>query len=647
MPGVPRELAEHKLRVDSKARSVKESLRRFSSEKRKAIGQEIARLLAAGLIRKIFHSEWLANPVMVPKKDKSWRTCVDLRHINKVCPKDHFPLPRIDQIVDSTSGCERLCFLDAYSGYHQIRLYERDEILTAFITPFGCFCYITMPFGLKNAGATYQRMMQNCLIWQIGRNAEVYVDDIVVKSAEGSSLMADLAETFQSLRSYSIKLNPQKCVFGVPAGKLLGFMVSQRKIEANPEKIAAIQGMKPPQKLRDVQKLSGCLATLSRFVSRLGEKVLPLYQLRKKSPDFKWTEAAQAAFEELKKQLSTRPVLAAPREREPLMLYIAATSHVVSVAIVVEREEEGKAQKIQRHVYFISEVLTPSKQRYPHYQKLAMGIHLASQKLAHYFQDHSITVVSEAPLAEIMNNRYATGRIAKWGLDLLPYDIHYHPKKTIKSQDLVDFLAEWTKAQNVQEPIPEHWTMFFDGSKMLNGEGAGVVLVSPRKDKMRYVLQIHFSATNNEAKYEALLYGLRMAISLGIRRLMIVGDSDLVINQVMKEWDIRSPAMTTYCVAIRKLEKFFDGLQLHHIPRIQNQAADDLAKLGSTRSQILYGVYLEHLHSPTVKEDPFSEVDPDMLLDKNIPLKEDISAVVDMVFDIEVTQPEWTLPILT
>src|SRR3954469_10125616 len=123
MPGVPRELAEHKLRVDLKARPVKESLRRFSSKKRKAIGQEVARLLAIGFIREIFHSEWLENLLMVLKKDKTWRTYVDFRHINKVCPKYHFPLPRIDQIVDSTSGYERLCFLDAYSGYHQIRLY--------------------------------------------------------------------------------------------------------------------------------------------------------------------------------------------------------------------------------------------------------------------------------------------------------------------------------------------------------------------------------------------------------------------------------------------------------------------------------------------------------------------------------------------
>ena len=135
-----------------------------------------------------------------------------------------------------------------------------------------------------------------------------------------------------------------------------------------------------------------------------------------------------------------------------------------------------------------------------------------------------------------------------------------------------------------------------------------------------------------------------MAISLGIRRLMIFGDFDLVINQVMKEWDIRSPAMTTYCVAVRKLEKKFDGLELHHIPRAQNQAADGLAKLGSTRGQIPSGVYLEHLHAPTMKEDPYLEADPSMLPDENIPDKEDIPAVVDLVFDIEVVPPSGPCP---
>ena len=129
---------------------------------------------------------------MVPNKDKSLLMCIDFKHINRACPKDHFPLPRIDQIVDSTAGCECLSFLDAYSGYHQIHLYGPDEITTTFITPFGCFCYVTMPFGLKNAGATFMRMIQKCLLTQISRNVEAYMDDIVVKSRKGFDLLTNL-----------------------------------------------------------------------------------------------------------------------------------------------------------------------------------------------------------------------------------------------------------------------------------------------------------------------------------------------------------------------------------------------------------------------------------------------------------------------
>src|SRR3954469_2644332 len=186
-----------------------------------------------------------------------------------------------------------------------------------------------MPFGLKNAGATYQRMMQNCLIWQIGRNAEVYVNDIVVKSAEGSSLLADLAKTFQSLRTYDIKLNPEKCVFGVLAGKLLGFIVSSRGIEANPAKIRPLSQLDIPTDLKQIQKLTECVAALSRFISRLREKALPLYLLLRRTEHFKWTEAATAGLDEIKARLATNPVQAAPNIGEPMLLYIAATHQVV------------------------------------------------------------------------------------------------------------------------------------------------------------------------------------------------------------------------------------------------------------------------------------------------------------------------------
>ena len=255
--------------------------------------------------------------------------CIDFTGLNKACPKDPFALPRIDQFIDSTAGSEMLCFLDAYSGYHQIKMKESDQIKTSFTTPYGNYCYVTMPFGLKNAGATYQRCMQSCLDKQISRNVHVYVDDIAVMSKKRGDLIADLTETFANLRKYKMKLNPTKCVFGVPTGKLLGFIVSERGIKVNPEKITAIQNIQRPTCLRDIQRLMGSATAVSRFISRLGDKALPLYKLLKKSDKFNWTEEAEAALAKLKDTLTHAPVLAAPREKEPLLLYVAATGLVM------------------------------------------------------------------------------------------------------------------------------------------------------------------------------------------------------------------------------------------------------------------------------------------------------------------------------
>ena len=160
MSGIPWEVAEHALCLVPGSKPAKQRLRRFDDERRRAIGEEIAKLLAVGFVKEVYHSKWLTNPVLVKKKTRKWRMCVDYTGLDKAFPKDHFPLPCIDQIVDSTLGYEILSFLDAYSGYHQIAMKESDQVMTSFITPYGSYCYITMPFGLKNAGATYQRCMQ-------------------------------------------------------------------------------------------------------------------------------------------------------------------------------------------------------------------------------------------------------------------------------------------------------------------------------------------------------------------------------------------------------------------------------------------------------------------------------------------------------
>jgi hypothetical protein len=362
MTGVPRELAEHALQIIPGSNPVRQAVRRFGDEKHRAIAKEISKLLKVGFIKEVIHTKWVANPVLVPKKNtKVLRMCVDYTGLNKACPKNPFPLPRIDQVIDSTAGSELLCFLDAYSGYHQIKMKESDQLATSFVTPYGTYCYVTMPFGLKNAGAIYQRTMQKCLADQIGRNIYAYVDNITVMSKKQDDLIADLQETFNNLRKYNMMLNPMKCVFGVPAGQLLGFIVSHRGIEVNPKKIKAILKISRPNDLKDVQRLTSCVAAVSRFISRLGEKALPLYKLMKKSYEFVWTDEADAALKDQKRVLSTAPVLAAPEDQKPMLLYMAATNRVVSIIIVVECKEEAHEYGIQRPVYYVSEVLTESK----------------------------------------------------------------------------------------------------------------------------------------------------------------------------------------------------------------------------------------------------------------------------------------------
>jgi hypothetical protein len=200
-----------------------------------------------------------------------------------------------------------------------------------------------------------------CFADQLHRNIEAYLDDVVIKTRNPDGLISDLEETFSSLRRFRWKLNPTKCVFGVPSGKLLGFIVSNQGIEAYPVKISAITDMGAPATFTDVQKLTGCMAALNKFISRLEERGLPFFKLLKHQDKFQWTEEAKRALQDLKHHLQSPPVLTAPLPGEDLLLYIVATTHVVSSAIVVERSEEGHAFGVQRPVYFIGEVLSESK----------------------------------------------------------------------------------------------------------------------------------------------------------------------------------------------------------------------------------------------------------------------------------------------
>jgi BMFP domain-containing protein YqiC len=205
MPGIDPSVIVHRLNVNPGSRPIRQRRRTFAPERNQAIAEEASKLLAARFIREVDYPEWLANVVLVKKSNNKWRMCVDFTDLNKACPKDSFPLPRIDLLVDSTFGHQLLSFMDAFSGYNQIQMAEVDQEKTSFITDRGLYCYKVMPFGLKNTGASYQRLVNRMFEKQMGRNVEVYVDDMLVKSVKALDHVSDLKETFDTIRRYAMR----------------------------------------------------------------------------------------------------------------------------------------------------------------------------------------------------------------------------------------------------------------------------------------------------------------------------------------------------------------------------------------------------------------------------------------------------------
>ncbi|GJZ52946.1 reverse transcriptase domain-containing protein [Tanacetum coccineum] len=327
--------------------------------------------------------------------------CIDFKNLNSSCPKDYYPLPEIDSKIEAVMGYSLKCFLDAYKGYHQVQMSEEDEEKTAIYTDQGTFCYKKMSFGLKNAGAIYQRLVDEAFDKQIRWNLEVYVDDMVIKSKAEKDMLADIAETFDNLRRINMKLNPKKCSFGVEEGKFLGYMVTSEGIRANPAKTRDIAEITSPRMWGEMQSLAGKLAALNRFLARSAEKSLPFFETLKNitkenKEDYRWTEGAEKAFQELKKTILNLPTLTIP---------------------IPEENFPSRRRKELRPI-----------------GKVSTGAQKCIKKVEKIFRGPSNYGHHEQPIKQILGRAETSGRLAQYAVELGAYKITYEPRNSIKGQ---------------------------------------------------------------------------------------------------------------------------------------------------------------------------------------------------------------------
>ncbi|GJZ49367.1 reverse transcriptase domain-containing protein [Tanacetum coccineum] len=377
---------------------------------------------------------------------------------------------------------------------------------------------------LKNAGATYQRLVDKAFQRQIGRNLEVYVDDLVIKSHTEEEIIRDIEETFKTLRQINMKLNPKKCSFGMYEGMFLGYKVNADRLKVCPDKADVVLSLPSPRCLKDVQKLNGKLASLNRFLSKLAKKSLPFFKTLKKctkKSDFQWTQEAEAAFKQMKKVIAELPMLTAPKEREELIIYLAAAKEAISAVLMTKRE--GKQIPCKQAA---KKILPGTRNRCNHESADKTTI----VKLRYQWEDAKVEEESpDEPMTE-------------------------------------------------PEEIPEPWTLFTDESSCIDGSGAGLILTNPEGVEFTYAMRFTFEATNNEAEYEALIAGLRIAEQIGL-------------------------GMIQYLNKVKTLARSFREFSIKQVPRSENKKADALSKIASTSfTHLSKRVLVDELKEKSINE---------------------------------------------
>ena len=429
-----------------------------------------------------------------------------------------------------------------------------------------------MPFGLKNTGATYQRLVTKMFRPLLGSTMEAYIDDMLVKSKQRPNHATHLQQTFDILRKYGMTLNPSKCAFGVNAGRFLGFMVTQRGIEANHVELKAILQSPAPSFKKGIQQLAGRLAALGRFISRFTDHLKPFFTTLRGPNRAEWNEECDRAFIAIKQYLTEPSILMSPEAGETLYLYLAASDIAVSVALF---KECGDTKL--RLVFFISKSLTDAETRYSHLERVDLALQTSAQNLRPYFQAHPVVVLTDLPLRGTIHKPDLSGRMARWR------------------------------------------TLCVDGVSGKTRAGIGLQLTSPTGERIEQAVCLGFSASNNELEYEAMIVGLELSLAMGADSLSVQSNSQLVVGQVNAKLESRDPRMVKYASLFKQKLNTLSPWKLEHVPRDCNERADALAAVAASLqiNEIIFlpiyyqlGPSILHSQVSQIEEVPPSWMDP-------------------------------------
>jgi hypothetical protein len=438
MPGIDRAIVVHEIKTYPRAKPVQQYLRPVHPRKVAAIKLEVEKLLKAGFIFPLALTKWVSNPVPIDKKGGSICVCVDYRDINKACPKENFPTPFVDQIVDDCADSEIFSLMDGFSGYNQINIAPEDQHKTTFICPWGTFSYRKLPFGLKNAGATFQRAMSYAF-HDSKHIVQPYLDDLPTHSLRRVDHPNHLRAIFVRCRFYRIRLNPHKCVFYVESVRLLGFIVSRQGIRVDPIKVEAILNLPPPSSLRQLQSLQGKANFLRRFIPNYAEITRGFTRLLKKGSEFVWDKVANDAFEALKLSLTKAPLLFPPDYSRDYFFYLAASEYTIGMVLV--QEDDAHDEHV---VYYLSRSLTSTEIKYQHVEKLALAAVQEVQCFLHYILFRKTTVISHCnPMQHILTRQLLGGKYSKWIVIFQEFDLEFDRAMSKKSLVFAELICDF------------------------------------------------------------------------------------------------------------------------------------------------------------------------------------------------------------